>query len=150
MPPTWRRYHRFWGPNVAADVDDVGAMLLTLFGALTLVLAAVGVYGVLASVVGRRTREIGIRVALGARPGQVVAMVLRQSVGVIAAGLVAGLLLALAASRAIAGLLFDVGPTDPVTFCRHRGDARRRRTRGELRPARRATRVNPTEALRHE
>ncbi|MDQ3949499.1 MAG: ABC transporter permease [Gemmatimonadota bacterium] len=128
----------------------IGATLLSLFGALTLVLAAVGVYGVLASVVGRRTREIGIRVALGARPAQVVAMVLRQSFAVVAGGVVAGLVLALAAAKGIASLLFGVGPTDPLTFAATAAALVAVGLAASYVPARRATRVNPTEALRHE
>jgi predicted permease len=128
----------------------VGATLLSLFGILTLVLAGVGVYGVLASVVGRRTREIGIRVALGARPGQVVAMVLRQSLAVVASGVVLGLILALAAAKGIANLLFGVGPTDPITFAATAAALAAVGMAASYVPARRATRVNPTEALRHE
>ncbi|MFN2563476.1 MAG: ADOP family duplicated permease [Gemmatimonadaceae bacterium] len=128
----------------------VGAMLLGLFGVLTLVLAAVGVYGVLASVVGRRTREIGIRVALGARPGQVVGMVLRQSLGVVAAGVVIGIVLALSAAKAIASLLFGVAPADLPTFAATAGALVAVALAASYLPARRAARVNPTEALRHE
>jgi predicted permease len=128
----------------------IGATLLSLFGILTLVLAGVGVYGVLASVVGRRTREIGIRVALGARPAQVVAMVLRQSFAVVAGGVVVGLILAIAATKGIASLLFGVGPTDPLTFAATAAALIAVGLAASYVPARRATRVNPTEALRHE
>jgi predicted permease len=131
-------------------LQRVGATLLSLFGVLTLVLAAVGVYGVLASVVGRRTREIGIRVALGARPAEVVAMVLRQSFVVVAGGVVAGLVLALAAAKGIASLLFDVGPTDPLTFATATAALVTVGLAASYVPARRATRINPTEALRQE
>jgi predicted permease len=128
----------------------IGATLLTLFGVLTLVLAAVGVYGVLASVVGRRTREIGIRVALGARPAEVVAMILRQSLALVAGGVVAGLMLALAAARGIASLLFGVGPADALTFAATAALLIGVGLAASYVPARRATQVNPTEALRYE
>jgi predicted permease len=128
----------------------VGATLLTLFGALTLILAAVGVYGVLASAVARRTREIGIRVALGARPGHVVAMVLRQSLAVVAAGIAIGLLLALGAARGIGSLLVGVRPGDPITFALTAAALVAVGIAASYAPARRATRVNPTEALRQE
>lgn len=128
----------------------IGATLLSLFGVLTLVLAAVGVYGVLASLVGRRTREIGIRVALGARPAEVVALVLRQSFALVAGGVVVGLFLALVAAKAIASLLFGVGPTDPITFAATAAALVAVGLAASYVPARRATRVNPTEALRHE
>jgi putative ABC transport system permease protein len=128
----------------------VGATLLGLFGGLTLILAAVGVYGIVATAVGRRTREIGIRVALGARPGQVVGMVLRQSLGVVVAGVAVGLVLALAAAKGIASLLFAVGPTDPPTFAATALALIAAGLVASYGPARRATRVDPTEALRHE
>ena len=85
-------------------------------GVVGLLLAAVGIYGVTAYSVSRRTREIGIRIALGAARGDVVRMVLRQGAVLAGAGIVAGLVVALAASRAIASMLYGIGPADPLTY----------------------------------
>jgi putative ABC transport system permease protein len=96
-------------PRVLAD-------LLGIFAALALVIAAAGIGGMLALVVNQRRNEIGIRVALGARPVQVFAMVLKQGMTLVAIGLGAGLLAALALTRLMKTLLFEVQPTDPATF----------------------------------
>jgi len=92
-----------------------GALLGTL-GLLALVLAALGVYGVLSFLVRARTREIGVRVALGATPGGVVSLVVRQAMVWTVAGMTIGLALALAASRVLRSLLYGISPTDPLTF----------------------------------
>ena len=123
-------------------------MLFSALAGLALVLAAVGLYGVLAFSVAQRSFEIGVRVALGARPRDVLALVTRQGMMLVAAGLVLGLAIAIAASRVIASLLYQVAPTDPATYV----------TAGVLLvvvgvvacyvPARRASRVDPTTALR--
>ena len=93
-----------------------GARLLALFGALALGLASVGLYGVMSFAVTQRSREIGVRMALGAQHAHVLRLVLRQGLTVVAAGLVAGLVLAFAATRLIGGMLFGVTPTDPMAF----------------------------------
>ena len=93
-----------------------GAWLLGLFGLLGLALAALGVYGVMAYAVSQRTREIGIRLAIGARQSDIVRMVVRQGATVAAAGAVIGLALAAGASRLLGFLLFQVDPLDPLTF----------------------------------
>jgi putative ABC transport system permease protein len=90
--------------------------LLAGFALLAVFLAAIGIYGVAAYTVMRRAREVGIRVALGARPAHVVLMVLRQGMFTIIAGATTGVLAAAALSRVLAGLLFDVSPSDPSTF----------------------------------
>jgi putative ABC transport system permease protein len=91
-------------------------LLLAMFAITALLLAAVGVYGVMSFLVGRRTQEIGIRLALGGKHGQLMAMVLRQAAVIVSLGLGIGIVIALATSRVLAGLLFGVKPTDPLIF----------------------------------
>jgi putative ABC transport system permease protein len=90
--------------------------LVTAFGALALLLAVVGIYGVMAYAVGQRTREIAIRTALGASPREVIRMVLARAVWLAAFGVLSGLALSMAGSRALAGLLFHITPTDVPTY----------------------------------
>jgi predicted permease len=94
----------------------LAAILLGVLGALALVLASVGVYGVMAYAVAQRTREIGVRMALGANRSQVLAMVLRQAMSPVLIGIVVGVAGALTISRVVARLLFGVSTTDPATF----------------------------------
>jgi len=125
-------------------------LLLGIFGALALVLAPVGIYGVVSYGVAQRTREIGIRTALGARPGDVLHLVLSQALRLAALGMAAGGAAALGLTRLLASLLFGVGPSDPLTF----GGVTALLTAVVLLacvwPARRAMRVAPTVALRSE
>jgi ABC-type antimicrobial peptide transport system permease subunit len=96
--------------DAALTRERIAATLATLFGAIGLSLVAVGLYGVMLYQVTERTREIGIRVALGARPGAVVGLVLRQSLAIISVGLVAGVPLALLAGRAVSSQLYGIAP----------------------------------------
>ena len=126
------------------------AMLLSLFGAAALLLAVVGIYGVLSYSVGRRTRELGIRVALGAESRDVLRLVIGEGLALTGAGLAAGAAGAAILTRFLATLLFGVGRFDPVTYA---GVALALVAAGLLAcwvPARRATRVDPVTALRAE
>ena len=91
-------------------------LLIGAFGVLALVLAAVGVYGVMALVVSERTQEMGVRLALGAAPSEVLAMVVRQAVTLAGTGVVAGIAIATALTPLMASQLFGVPPMDPVTY----------------------------------
>ena len=120
------------------------------FGALAVVLAAIGLYGVLAFSTAQRTREIGTRVALGARPGQIVQLVLRQGLGLTGLGLGIGVVLALIAGRWLASRLYGVAPWDPATLVTVSAILLGVAVVACLRPALRALRVSPIEALREE
>jgi predicted permease len=126
------------------------AKLLSLFGGIALVLAAIGLYGVLAYSVTQRTGEIGIRIALGARTGNVLRMVIWQGMKLVIVGLVAGALGSFAAKKVVASQLYGVGPSDPVTLA---GVAILLAAVAVLAcvvPARRAASVDPVTALRYE
>lgn len=124
--------------------------LLLVFGAIAGLLAIVGVYGVVAYSVAQRTREIGIRVALGARPGDVGRMVLNEGAILAAAGIGIGFAGALALTRVLRTLLFEITPTDPVTLGSVAGVVLLVVLVATWIPARRAARVDPMLALRHE
>jgi putative ABC transport system permease protein len=124
--------------------------LMAAFALLALVLAAVGVYGVMAYSVAARTREIGVRVALGAQPKNVFGMVVRQGLGTAGAGLTLGLLGAAALGRVLTSLLYGVKPTDAPTLIGVAGGLLAVVLAACLVPARRAVRVDPLEALRSE
>jgi putative ABC transport system permease protein len=124
--------------------------LLALFAALALLLAAVGLYGVMSWSVGERTHEIGIRMALGARREEVLGMVVRQGAGLILAGVGSGLLLAGMLARLISRLLFTVSPTDPAIFAAVPLVLAAVALVATWLPAQRATRVDPLVALQAE
>jgi putative ABC transport system permease protein len=126
------------------------ARLLGAFSLLALVLATLGIYGVLAYSVAQRTREIGIRMALGAETGDVIGMVLRRTAALAGAGILLGAGGALALTRVLARFLFEVKPTDPATFLTVAfGLAAVAMAAGFI-PARRATRIDPAVSLRYE
>jgi predicted permease len=124
--------------------------LLTLFAGLALLLAALGIYGVMAFLVAQSTREIGIRVALGATERNILSLVLRQGMTIVISGAGVGLLLALALSRVIGSLLFGVAGADPLTFLGAAALLGAIALGATLVPARRAARTDPVESLRME
>jgi predicted permease len=132
-----------WGARFAAA-------LLGVFAALAVVLASVGIYGVVAYSVGQRVREIGIRMALGAHPSDVLIMILRQSGVALAIGLGAGLVLAFSGTRMLADLLYGVSPYAPLPFVVFSLVLAAVGVVASYIPARRATRVDPVVALRYE
>jgi len=126
------------------------ASLLLLFAGVALVLSMVGVYGVVSYAVAQRTREIGLRMAFGAQLGNILGLTMARAFGPILAGLVVGLAGALAASRMLTSLLFEVKPFDPPTFAWVAALLGAVALGASLIPARRATRVDPVVALRYE
>jgi putative ABC transport system permease protein len=125
-------------------------LLLGIFSTLALLLAAAGIYGVMAYFVARRTREIGIRMALGAQPNEMLKLVLRSGMLLVAIGLTIGLAGALALTRSMSALLFEVAPTDLPTFVAVTLCVILASSFACYIPARRATRVDPLIALRDE
>jgi putative ABC transport system permease protein len=123
-------------------------LLLVLFGVVALALATLGTYGVVSFGVAQRTREIGIRIALGATRGSVTRMVLGQGIRIAVVGGVAGLAAALAATRVLRSLLYNVAPSDPATFVGIATLLVLAVALASWIPARRATGIQPTEALR--
>jgi ABC-type antimicrobial peptide transport system permease subunit len=152
------------GPRVALgnfgtlrqQVDDsiyeqrMLAALGAFFGSLALLLAAVGLYGVVAYGTARRTGEIGLRIALGAPRAQVVWMILRDSLVLVALGLALGLPAALAGARAVESVLFGIQPADPFTFAATAALLATIGGAAAFLPARRASRLDPSQVLRNE
>ncbi len=150
-------------PNVPVEFSTMSAqvdrtvtdrrftmLVLVSFGAVSLLLAAIGVYGVLALAVVQRTQEIGIRMALGADAGSVVGLVLKGAMGSVAAGVVIGLALALALTRLLQSMLFEVRTSDPMTLAGALVLVAGAAWLAALLPARRATRIDPLVAMRVE
>ncbi|MGE3275045.1 MAG: ABC transporter permease [Vicinamibacterales bacterium] len=123
-------------------------LLLSLFGVMALTLAAVGIYGVLAQTVVARTPEIGVRMALGAEPRSVVGLVLRDAMGAVVIGAVAGVAGALALTRLLGSMLYDVQPTDPATYAVVLALLAAVAVLAGATPALRATRIDPVAAIR--
>jgi ABC-type antimicrobial peptide transport system permease subunit len=125
-------------------------ILLSGFAALALVLASVGIYGVISYLVAQRTREIGVRIALGAQRSEVMRSVLGQGAGMALIGAAIGAVAALGLTRLMANQLFGVTPHDPLTFAGVAGLIMLVAVAACYVPARRATRVDPMVALRSE
>jgi len=130
--------------------DRFSALILGAFGCLALILAAVGVYGVIAYSVAQRTHEIGVRMALGAQGADVVWLALRQGLRLVIIGLAIGLLISAVATRVLATVLFGISPTDPLTFSAIASLLGLVALLACWIPARRATKVDPLVALRCE
>jgi predicted permease len=136
--------------NFELWIVRAGATMFSIFGGLALALATVGVYGVKAYSVARRTREIGIRMALGARRETVQWMILREGTVMLASGVLIGLLLAAGTGKLISGMLYDVGALDPLAFTIAPVVLATAALLATWLPARRATRISPMAALRTE
>ncbi len=132
------------------DKERATTRLLSLFGLISLGLAAVGMYGVVAYVVSMRTREFGVRIALGARSADVLSLVLGEGARLAMIGVGVGLVLTLAAAQLIRGLLIDVGAADVIAFIGAAALLSASSMLASYIPARRATRVDPAVALRNE
>ncbi len=130
--------------------DRTTAQLAAVFGCVALALAAIGLYGVLSYEIARRTREIAVRIALGARPGGVIAMILRETGAVVGIGVAAGLALTFAAARLIGARLYGVAPADPLTLAAATALLVLAALNAAYWPAHRASRLDPMTALRQE
>jgi putative ABC transport system permease protein len=161
-PATIRDAVREVDPDIAVDdivpmgevvsgsisAERFRTLLLGLFAGTAVLLAVIGLYGVLATIVASRSREMGIRAALGARPAGLFALVVGEGMGLAALGLAAGLLAALAAGRFFTGFLFEITPVDSVTYLGVAALVLAVAFAASALPARRATRIDPCEALR--
>jgi predicted permease len=147
---TVRTFRQHFDANMQLWIVRAAAAMVSLFGGLALVLAVVGVYGVMAYAVVRRTREIGIRTALGAEPGTVLRMILREGLLMTLGGTALGFLLALGIGRALSGMLYQVSPVDPVAFTLAPAMLVATALFACCLPARRAAKVDPMVALRNE
>jgi ABC-type antimicrobial peptide transport system permease subunit len=130
--------------------ERVFATLSSGFGVLALILASIGIYGVMTYSVARRTSEIGIRMALGAQAREVLSMILREGFSMACIGVVAGVAVALALTRFVGGMLYGLKPTDPWTLAGSASLLLALAVLAGWLPARRASRVDPMIALRHE
>ena len=148
IPPTFRTFAQVYSASLGSRRFNV--ILIAFFGIVALLLATAGVFGVMAYSVSRRTREIGVRVALGAQSSDVLTMIVRQGMRTIVIGLAIGLVGALLLTRTLSSLLFEVTPTDPLTFAAVVALLIATALLACYIPARRATKVDPIIALRYE
>jgi predicted permease len=134
--------------GTALGIVRIGALMVGSFGLVGLMLAAIGLYGVMAFTVSQRSHEIGVRLALGADAGRVLRMVVRQGVVLAGIGMALGLILALAVARGVAGFLLETSATDPLTWAGVIAFLGAVTVLASYVPARRATRVDPLTTLR--
>jgi len=128
--------------------DRFNTLIFTVFASVALAIASIGLYGVLAFLVSQRTREIGIRLALGGQPGDLVRSVMLEALALTGGGLAIGLGGVLLLGRWLQELLFEVKPTDPVTYATIAGVMLAVSLAASVGPARRATKVDPVDVLR--
>src|SRR5581483_6031983 len=148
--PVWKiRSEEFLLSRNVADKRFL-MLLMGIFAGLALTITAVGLYGVVSYTVGQRTQEIGIRMALGARAGDILKMILRQGMGMVLIGVAVGLAASLALTRLMASLLYGTSATDPLAFAAIALLLAGVALLACYVPARRATRVDPMIALRYE
>ena len=145
-----RSFEQHLDSNIQLWVVRAGAAMFSIFGGLALILAIIGLYGIKAYSVARRTREIGIRMALGAQPAAVLRMIMREGSVMLICGVALGLLLAMATGKVLSGILYGVGALDPIAFACAPALLAIAALVATWIPARRATRVNPVVALRTE
>jgi predicted permease len=145
-----RTFAQHLDSNLDLWLVRAGAALFSIFGALALGLAVIGLYGVEAYSVARRTREIGIRMALGAQAGAVLRMIMREGFIMLFSGIIIGFLLAIASAKILSGILYGVHALDPIAFTVAALVMTSAVLIATWLPARRATRVNPIQALRTE
>ena len=136
--------------DIAVAQPRLYLVLIACFALTAMLLAAIGLYGVLAYAVGQRTREIGIRLALGAKRGEVLRMVMSQAGKLVIAGVAIGLVAAVLASRLLRAQLFEVAPTDTVTYVLVATGLLIVSLLASWIPARRASRIDPITALRQD
>ena len=148
VPPRFRTFTQIYASSLGARQFNL--TLVAVFAVTALVLAVAGIYGVMAYSVTQRRREIGVRVALGASPRQVFRIILGQGLVTTVIGVVVGVVAALGLTRTLETLLFDVKPTDPLTFAAVAAVLAAVATLACYLPARRATLADPMEALRQE
>ena len=126
------------------------ASAMSIFAGAALLLASLGVYGIVAYSVAQRSREFGIRVALGARPAQIIRMVVGQNLRIVIMGVILGIAVAIPATRLLRGLLFNVPPNDPATFVAIGVMLSVVASFASYLPARRGTRIDPVVTLKSE
>jgi predicted permease len=148
IPPTFRTFAQVYSASLGSRRFNL--ILIAFFGLVALLLATAGIFGVMAYSVSRRTREIGVRVALGARSRDVLTMILNQGMRTIVIGIAIGLAGSLALTRTLSSLLFGVTATDPLTFAVVIALLIATALLACYIPARRATKVDPMVALRYE